>query len=354
MALSKLSLENFTVFDKLDIEFSKGVNVFIGENGTGKTHIMKVLYSACQAAQAKTTAIDFQTKLAKVFRPNDLSLHRLVKRGIGVSVAKVQVVSEQDGQKTTNRNVALSLEINSKFKDRLISKGENAWSSRMENLTSTFIPAKDILSNSYNLIQAIDKGNVDFDDTYKDIISSATVDISKGPESSRTKKYLSILQKILPQITPGTVSVKNDKFYLKITVGGGHSMLEFQLVAEGIRKIALLWQLIKNGTLEKGSVLFWDEPEANINPVYIPVIADMLLELQRDGVQIFIATHDYFITKYLDVRRTEGNDLRYFSLYKDEDTVLCDDALSFRDLKHNAILDTFIKLYEEEVEKVMR
>ena len=58
-------------------------------------------------------------------------------------------------------------------------------------------------------------------------------------------------------------------------------------------KIALIWQLAKNGTLEKGSILFWDEPEANINPTHIPIIADMLLALQRSGVQIFIATHDY-------------------------------------------------------------
>lgn len=48
----------------------------------------------------------------------------------------------------------------------------------------------------------------------------------------------------------------------------GNSRQEFNLVAEGIRKMVLLWQLVKNGTLEKGSVLFWDEPEANINPVF--------------------------------------------------------------------------------------
>lgn len=40
MALKKIYLENFTVFDKMEIEFCEGINVFIGENGTGKTHIM--------------------------------------------------------------------------------------------------------------------------------------------------------------------------------------------------------------------------------------------------------------------------------------------------------------------------
>ena len=37
--LERITFEKFTAFEKLDIEFSPGINVFIGENGTGKTHI---------------------------------------------------------------------------------------------------------------------------------------------------------------------------------------------------------------------------------------------------------------------------------------------------------------------------
>jgi hypothetical protein len=105
------------------------------------------------------------------------------------------------------------------------------------------------------------------------------VNQTNGAETeTRRKKYLKTLQ----TITSGTVSVKNEEFYLNTRE---QSALEFQLVAEGVRKIALLWRFIDNGALEKGSVLFWDEPEANVNPVHIPILADMLLELQRDGVQ---------------------------------------------------------------------
>ena len=49
------------------------------------------------------------------------------------------------------------------------------------------------------------------------------------------------------------MTVSEERFYLK---PGTQAKLEFNLVAEGLRKIVLLWQLIKNGTLEKGSVLF--------------------------------------------------------------------------------------------------
>ena len=42
MPLKKLEMDNFTVFEQMTIPFCKGLNVLVGENGVGKTHIMKV------------------------------------------------------------------------------------------------------------------------------------------------------------------------------------------------------------------------------------------------------------------------------------------------------------------------
>ena len=221
---------------------------------------------------------------------------------------------------------------------------EDRWIRQMSDLTSVFIPAKEILSNSWNLDAAVKMGNVEFDDTYLDIIAAAKVDISRGVDSAEKKKYLKILQKI----STGKVTIQEDRFYLK---PGTQAKLEFNLVAEGLRKIALLWQLIKNGTLEKGTVLFWDEPEANINPKYIPVIAELLLMLESEGVQIFISTHDYFLSKYIEVKRNKNSKVQYISLYKDENKkqVNCEISEEFELLEHNAILDTFRQLYREEI-----
>ena len=43
--IRRLELENFTCFTKAEMNFSSGINVFIGENGTGKTHVLKALYA---------------------------------------------------------------------------------------------------------------------------------------------------------------------------------------------------------------------------------------------------------------------------------------------------------------------
>ena len=308
MPLTKIAAENFTVFEDIKIPFCEGLNVLVGENGVGKTHIMKLAYAACQASKHD---VSFSQKTTMLFRPDQSGIGRLVNRGkSGSNKAMVSVESDtaKIGMTFSTKTRKWDAEINS----------EEKWEKQMSDLTSVFIPAKEILSNAWNLDAAVKMGNVEFDDTYLDIIAAAKIDISRGVDSTVRKKYLDILQKI----SNGKVTLHEDRFYLK---PGTQAKLEFNLVAEGLRKIALLWQLIKNGTLEKGSVLFWDEPEANINPKYIPVLAELLIMLETEGVQIFVSTHDYFLSKYIEVKRRQDSKLQYISLYKNENSkVLCD------------------------------
>ena len=333
MPLTKIEAENFTVFKDITIPFGKGLNVLVGENGVGKTHIMKLAYAACKSSKHD---VSFSQKTTMLFRPDQSSIGRLVNRNKnGNNTAKVSV--ESDAAK-----IGMTFSTKTRKWDAEIQAEEN-WEKQKSDQTSVYIPAKEILSNAWNLDAAVKMGNVEFDDSYLDIIAAAKIDISRGVDSASRKKYLDILQKI----SNGKVALQDDRFYLK---PGTQAKLEFNLVAEGLRKIALLWQLIKNGTLEKGSVLFWDEPEANINPKYIPVLAELLIMLESEGVQIFVSTHDYFLSKYIEVKRTEDSNIQYISLYKDETgKIQCETASEFELLEHNTIMDTFRKLYREEI-----
>ena len=44
--LKKLHLNNFTAFGESKLNFSSGLNVIVGENGSGKTHLLKLPYAA--------------------------------------------------------------------------------------------------------------------------------------------------------------------------------------------------------------------------------------------------------------------------------------------------------------------
>jgi len=76
---------------------------------------------------------------------------------------------------------------------------------------------------------------------------------------------------------------------------------------------------------------------------------ELLLELQRKGVQIFISTHDYMIASYFEVKKQEEDQIVFHSLYCAEDTdgVQYEKADRFANLKNNAIAAAFNKLLDE-------
>lgn len=197
-----------------------------------------------------------------------------------------------------------------------------------------------------------------FDVTQVDIIVNASL-----PETKEIpKSLLGILNKI-SQAIDGKVVVQDDIFYVEKNDG---RKVEFSLEAEGLRKLGLLWKLIRNGLLESGSVLLWDEPEANLNPELYSLVVDILLELEKNGVQIFIATYSYNFAKYLEIRRTEQDQVRFINLYKgtasvnekffghkfsinEEDAVeiYSESADRLEDLAHNPIIAADVKLLNE-------
>ena len=87
MTLSLLRAERFTAFASLRVELSPGVNVFIGENGTGKTHLLKLGYVACEITRS---GLSFPEKLVRVFMPDGGRLGRLVHRVQGSTRALVE------------------------------------------------------------------------------------------------------------------------------------------------------------------------------------------------------------------------------------------------------------------------
>ena len=128
--------------------------------------------------------------------------------------------------------------------------------------------------------------------------------------AARFRQNAKKLLKSLQTAIEGKVKAQNKEFFLQSNRGS----LEFSLVAEGVRKLGLLWLLIQNGTLLEGSVLFWDEPETNLNPKLFELTISILLELQRMGVQIFIATHDYIILKELDLQKKKNDEIAFHTL----------------------------------------
>jgi len=338
--LTKIYLENFTAFHKIDIDLSPGLNIFIGANGTGKTHILKAAYAACDVS---VSGRNFADKLEKIFFPSNHQIGRLARRDKGSVSSKVAVSRETDGK---NAQLSIVFSNHTKSFEKADITGAGEWGS--EKIQSVFIPVKDMLANAPGFRSSYSRRELHFEEIYDDIMERALLSALKGPLDAERKNLLSILQKAIS----GKVVVRNDEFFLINKQGD----LEFTLLAEGFRKLALLYTLINNGTLLKGSALFWDEPEANLNPNLTDAVVDVLLALQRQGVQIFIATHDFMFLKWLQLKTDPKKDkVSYFSLYQgDEGEMECSSTHDYSEISPNAVDTGYERLADEEIRREIR
>ena len=121
------------------------------------------------------------------------------------------------------------------------------------------------------------------------------------------------------------------------------------LVAEGIRKIATLIQLQRNGWLSSGATLLWDEPEVNLNPKLMDEVIGAILAISRAGVQVFLATHSYVILKELDLQAEQTDSIRYFGFQRNETGTTVHATEDFALLEPNPILEQYDSLYDREL-----
>jgi energy-coupling factor transporter ATP-binding protein EcfA2 len=333
MKLTRIKLKNFTAFKTFDTKLAPGVNIFIGANGTGKTHILKIAYCACQ--MSNPGAGSFSSKLVGAFLPYEERLGRLAHRTT-VSTTAVAEVFRGD------RKLRLTFSNHAKTGSSAKISGKDAWAERP--IECAYVPVKEMLANAPGFRSLFALRELHFEQIYADIIDLAFRPILRGPHHPNRKKLLDLLQEAID----GKVVAKKETFFLK---NRGRE-LEFSLLAEGMRKLGLLWLLIQNGTLLDGSVLFWDEPETNLNPRIIGTLVEVLLELQRLGVQILLATHDYVVLKEFDLRSKATDKVQFHALYRDESGVIQHSATDdYLQIHPNAIADTFLELYDRDVKR---
>ena len=328
MPVTKIKLENFTAFKELEVEFSPGINALVGANGTGKTHLMKACYGV---GDFGTTDRSLADKLVGIFLPSGRSSSRLVQQGHEEVGAVAEVHVDEWYARCTIHGPNL----------RFTTTPINTPSPLADGV---YIPVKEMLANAPGFRSLYVAREIHYEEVYRDILDRAFLPLLREPIDAAHGRMLDRLETEIG----GRVTVKGEEFFLN----SKHGDLEFTLLAEGWRKLGLLWLLIRNGTLRDGSVLFWDEPEANLNPKMFRVVIEVLLELQRVGVQVFFATHDYVILKELDLQMTEEDAVAFHSLYRDEDgEIACRTTGHYLDIRPNAIDEAFTDLYDRQIER---
>ena len=374
--ISSLQLKNFVAFTDLAIEFSPGINIIIGENGTGKTQLLKAILALCGPdIRAEQPGEQLARKLCRLYQPLSENVGELRRSGTR-------------GDAVLSATFASGHEVAARFKGTA-TETKVSIDKDGDVAAAIFIPTKEVLS----LVRGLDDMQTDqpaieriFDDGYLDLAHQL---IKEGADDLDTKiqldpRFASIVPR-LANLIGGRYELHEGRFCFQageyIEKRGKSSsaqkapqsfqdselyfapaksrLLSSTMTAEGFRKIGVLQRLLSNGSLNPGTAgpLLWDEPESNLNPKLMKDLVLALLELARNGQQVILATHDYVLLKWFDLLldKGKGDQVRFHVLSREAETgqVLRDSMDDYRAIEPNAIAETFNDLTKEQVARKM-
>lgn len=386
-----LHLKKFIAFSDLSIDFSPGINIIIGENGTGKTQLLKAIL-ALSGLEARSEHADEQLarKLCRLYHPLGNKVGELRQR-------------DTRGQAKLKAIFSSSNEISAQFYGNATAATINTNNQGYAS-PAIFIPTKEVLS----LVRGLTAEQPDlptieriFDDSYLDLANQL---VKEGASDLNAKvqidpRFASIVPR-LTNLIDGKYLLKNGRFVFKSGryvekkkqdqlkkqkqenlndeelgeaqyaqmyqdstewkfVSNSKQYLSSGMTAEGFRKIGVLQRLLTNGSLTPGTTgpLLWDEPESNLNPKLIKDLVQALLELARNGQQVILATHDYVLIKWFDllIDKGKGDQVIYHSLYRERgsDDIQRESESDYAIIARSAISNTFAELYDEDVKRAL-
>ena len=313
------------------------INLLIGENGSGKTFLLKMLYSAIRTIESfhrgdnvRSVTDILSENLRWTFQTDRIG--DLVTRGV---IDPLSFEFNLEGQ-----HFSYSFSQSASTKPGTV---EPIKCGRIAN--SIFLPAKEVISlfSTIKKSREVDQ-SFGFDDTYYDLVKALSIDPKRGKNYSAFSKS----RKLLQEVIKGKIDFdkKSMRWFYKDNNNFKYSI---GVTSEGIKKISILDRLFANGFLDNNSIIFIDEIEAALHPDAICKFIDMIYEISENmGVYFFITTHSYIAIKkmYLIAKRSKG-------------TVTCismnnNKSIDFYDLYEgmpdNSIIDTVVDLYDKEME----
>ena len=348
--ISRVSIKNFMGHTDFQMQSVAPINLIIGKNDTGKSGLLKLLYTACKTIDIYSRRKQNEDILLKRVLAEKLSdTFQPGKKGLG------ELVSKHTREKL---NVDLEFKHDQlDYKDRLYFGFGEATTNTIidcqdnirdisDKFRCLFIPPKEVLSSLKAIRATRDNLHIPgFDDTYLDLIKALVIPTSQG----NFKYELKNVNEKLEALFDGSIEQRSeDDFVFK----KGNSEFSMSLTAEGVKKIGILTTLIRNRQLNATSVLFLDEPETTLHPEATRELIDMLVLMAQSGMQIFLASHSFFVLKQLHISaRRSKIDVGCYSLVRPGKGLPI--QVTYSNLKEqfieNAITDESIKMYTEDI-----
>lgn len=331
--IESIFVESFGPINHAEIDALGQINLFIGHNGSGKTFLLKALYSSVKTIEAYKRGKEQRTekeiladKLYWMFQAPELG--ELVRKGD--NSLRFSMKSNRDETFTYSFG-------NSTTKS--VSSVKNTFAPKSDN--TIFIPAKEILSLRDVILEARENFNAfGFDDAYYDLAKAL-----RPTDKGKNVKSFADARKDLSSAIGGRIAF-DEKQKSWFFYGENNRKYDLSLTSEGIKKLSILDTLLGNHYLSKNSIVIIDEAEANLHPEMIAKFMDIVYLLAKGGLQFFISSHSYFVIKKLYVMAQKHQmSIPTWSFDNGEAT-----RFDLKDeMPENAIVNESIRLYKEEI-----
>ncbi|MDP3874867.1 MAG: AAA family ATPase [Methyloversatilis sp.] len=340
--IDHIKLDNFGPLSKIDWPKLGRINLIIGGNGSGKTFLLKSIYSCMRTLEEykrgneqRSASEILADKLYWTFQAEKIG--DLVSKSADAPLSSTLTIDKRDFSYSFGKDTS-----------RQITGLENHVPPRESN--SVFLPAKEVLSLHQIILKSREQDKVfGFDDTYFDLAKALRYIRPNGKKGGKNFDEFAKSRAQLEDILGGVI--KYDEPSGRWLFVEGRHKFPIGVTAEGIKKISILDTLLGNRYLDTNSVVLIDEPESALHPTAISHLLDIVATLADRGIQFFMASHSYFVVKKLFLIAQE----RAWSIPVISAT---DSGWTYDDLMKgmpdNPIIAESIRLYRQEVELALK